>query len=178
MTNGVNDVPWSMALHVVLVAPEIPQNTGNIARTCAATATVLHLVKPLGFSTDDASLRRAGLDYWKDAQVVYHETLEEFFSSHEPERCYFFTTKAARPYTEARYDGDGEICLVFGRETKGLPEDLLRSHSQQCVRIPMLQGSRSLNLANSVAVAVYEALRQRGFPGMAQRSTYFKEVIT
>ena len=153
--------------HIVLVEPEIPQNTGNIARTCAATGCTLHLVKPLGFEISDKQLKRAGLDYWHLVKVVVHENFDEVLASAETNAHFFyFTTKAPRAYAEARFQkGD---YLVFGRETKGLPEDLLVKHKEECVRIPMIEESRSLNLSNSVAVAVYEGLRQNGFEGLSE----------
>lgn len=153
--------------HIVLVEPEIPQNTGNIARTCAATGCILHLVKPLGFEISDKQLRRAGLDYWHLVKVVIHESFDEVLSSaDQTAHFYYFTTKAPRAYTEASFHkGD---YLVFGRETKGLPEELLVQHKAECVRIPMIEESRSLNLSNSVAIAVYEGLRQNDFEGLSE----------
>ncbi len=148
-------------LNIVLVEPEIPQNTGNVARTCAATGCRLHLVGPMGFKIDDAKLKRAGLDYWHLLDVTYYGSLEEFLSECGGERFYF-STKAPRAYTEVEYP-DG-AWLVFGRETKGLPEELLERERDRCVRIPMISEARSLNLSNSVAVGVFEALRQWGFP--------------
>ena len=152
--------------HIVLVEPEIPQNTGNIARTSAATGCTLHLVKPLGFEISDRQLKRAGLDYWNLVKVVVHESFDEVLSSAEKDaRFYYFTTKAPRAYTEAAFcEGD---YLVFGKETKGLDEELLVKHREECVRIPMIEESRSLNLSNSVAVAVYEGLRQNSFKGLS-----------
>ena len=153
--------------NIVLVQPEIPQNTGNIARTCAATGCRLHLIKPLGFEVSDRYLKRAGLDYWQYVDVVYWENFEELERAFPEGKFYFFTTKARACYTDMKYcDGD---FLVFGRETKGLPESLLISHPRSCVRIPMLGELRSLNLSNSVAIAVYEGLRQSGFSGMNRR---------
>lgn len=150
--------------HVVLVEPEIPQNAGNIARTCAATGCVLHLVKPLGFEISDKYLKRAGLDYWHLVDVRVHESFEEVEKELPSAHFYFFTTKAERAYTEACYrEGDA---LVFGRETRGLPEELLVRHREGCVRIPMIHESRSLNLSNAAAIAVYEGLRQTGFHGL------------
>ena len=156
--------------HIVLIEPEIPQNTGNIARTCAATGCTLHLVKPLGFEISDKQLKRAGLDYWHLVNVVVHNNFDEVLSSAGKEAHFFyFTTKAPRAYTEAHFErGD---YLVFGRETKGLPEELLVGHKEECVRIPMIEESRSLNLSNSVAIAVYEALRQNDFQGLSQSGT-------
>ncbi|MBE6638519.1 MAG: tRNA (uridine(34)/cytosine(34)/5-carboxymethylaminomethyluridine(34)-2'-O)-methyltransferase TrmL [Ruminococcaceae bacterium] len=151
-------------IHIVLVEPEIPQNTGNIARTCAATGATLHLVKPLGFTVDNAKLKRAGLDYWDKLDIRYYENLEEFLKLHENDPLFFFTTKAPRMYTEAVYPA--ECFLVFGKETAGLPEWLLQENGQNCVRIPMRDTLRSLNLSNCAAIAVYEALRQQGFPDL------------
>lgn len=149
-------------LNVVLVAPEIPQNTGNIARTCAATGSVLHLVKPLGFDISEKAVRRAGLDYWHLVDVRVYENLAELFAANDVREMRLFSTKAPRAYTEATYcDG---CFLFFGRETKGLPEEFLNAHRESCVRIPMREEARSLNLSNSVAVGVFEALRQLEFP--------------
>ena len=153
--------PFKMPeLNVVLHQPEIPSNTGNIARTCLATGARLHLVKPLGFSIDDRQLKRAGMDYWHEVDVRLWESLEELFAATEPamERRFFFTTKSRRPYFEADYQpGDW---FFFGRETKGVPEPLLAAHAGQCVTIPMTNGARSLNLSVAVGVAVFEARRQ------------------
>lgn len=150
--------------HVVLVEPEIPQNTGNIARTCAATGCTLHLVRPLGFDISDRALKRAGLDYWQFVDVRVHESFEEIVAEYPSSRYWFFTTKARKTYAQAEY-ADGDF-LVFGKETKGLPEELLVRHPQECVRIPMIMETRSLNLSNAVAVAVYEGLRQNGLEGL------------
>ena len=149
-------------LHIVLVNPEIPQNTGNIARTCAATGSVLHLVKPLGFDISDKAVKRAGLDYWHLVDVRVYEDLTELFARNNVRQMRLFSTKAPRGYTEASYD-DG-CFLFFGRETKGLPEEFLNANYESCVRIPMRTEARSLNLSNSVAVGVFEALRQLDFP--------------
>lgn len=151
-------------IHVVLVEPEIPQNTGNIARTCAATGAALHLVKPLGFEIDDRKLKRAGLDYWNTLEIYMYDSLGDFMAQHGGDNLWFFSTKASRIHTEAT-PCDGEIYLVFGKETKGLPEELTTAHFHKSVRIPMLSERRSLNLSNSVAIAVYEVLRQDGFDG-------------
>ncbi len=151
-------------LNVVLFEPEIPQNTGNIARTCAATGSMLHLIRPLGFSLDDRYMKRAGLDYWFLMKYRVYDGFAEFLSANPGARCHFATTKAPRSYTRAEYrDGD---FLVFGPESRGLPETLLKRRYEDCVRIPMRPEARSLNLANSVAVLLYEALRQLDFPGM------------
>lgn len=149
-------------LHVVLVAPEIPQNTGNIVRTCAATGSVLHLVKPLGFDISEKSVKRAGLDYWPLVDVRVYENLADFFAKNEVKQMRLFSTKAPRGYCEVTYE-DG-CYLFFGRETRGLPEEFLAEHDEYCVRIPMREETRSLNLSNSVAVGVFEALRQLEFP--------------
>lgn len=148
-------------LHIVLVEPEIPQNTGNIARTCAATGSMLHLVKPLGFSLDDKYLKRAGLDYWHMMTYAVHEDFSELEAQYPNAEFFFFSTKGKRNYCEIQYPAD--CFLVFGRETKGLDEALIAERYHRCVRIPMIQGARSLNLSNSVAIVTYEALRQNGF---------------
>ena len=150
-------------VNIVLHEPEIPQNTGNISRTCAATRCSLHLIRPLGFSVDDRSLKRAGLDYWQYLDVSYYDGLEDFFARNPDakENAYYFSTKAKRAYTDVTYPE--KVFLVFGKETKGLPEDLILEHLDRAVRIPMWEDLRSLNLSNSVAVGVYEVLRQRGF---------------
>lgn len=151
-------------LNIVLVEPEIPQNTGNIARTCAATGCVLHLVEPLGFAIDDKRMKRAGLDYWHLLDVRMYKNLGEFFEKNPDGRYFYATTKAPHAYHEVEYrDGD---YLMFGKETRGLPEALLIEHPERCVRIPMREGARSLNLSNSVAVIVFEALRQTGFENL------------
>jgi len=151
-------------MHIVLVEPEIPGNTGNIARLCAATGCRLHLVGPLGFSTDDRYLKRAGLDYWHLVQVVQHDSYAALEAALAGRNFYFNSTKAAKAYTQMNYTG--EDVLVFGKETAGLPADLLAANPGRCVRIPMLADARSLNLSNAVAVVVYEALRQQGFIGL------------
>ena len=151
-------------LNIVLVEPEIPQNTGNIARTCAATGARLHLVEPLGFRIDDAKLKRAGLDYWHLLDITYYADLADFFAKNTGP-YFYFSTKARHVYADVRYP-DGAY-LVFGKETKGLPEDLLFANPDSTVRIPMIDEARSLNLSNSVAVGVFEALRQWGFPALS-----------
>ena len=153
-------------LNIVLVEPEIPQNTGNIARTCAVTGARLHLVRPLGFNIDDKKLKRAGLDYWRLLDITYYDGLEDFFSKNDG-AFYFFSTKAKNRYTDVRYPDPAY--LFFGKETKGLPESLLYAHPDDCVRIPMLDEARSLNLANSVAIGAYEVLRQWDFPTLECR---------
>ena len=155
-----------MDINIVLVEPEIPQNTGNIARTCAAVGASLHLVKPLGFEIDDKKLKRAGLDYWDKLDITYYDSLDDFLDRNRDEAMFFFTTKAKRSYTDAVYPK--RVFIVFGKETKGLPEELLYANPEKCVRIPMRDTLRSLNLSNSVAVAVYEVLRQRDFEGQRE----------
>ncbi|NLJ41445.1 MAG: tRNA (uridine(34)/cytosine(34)/5-carboxymethylaminomethyluridine(34)-2'-O)-methyltransferase TrmL [Clostridiales bacterium] len=150
-----------MPLHIVLFEPEIPQNTGNISRTCAVTGAVLHLIKPLGFSVDDHHLKRAGLDYWHSLDIRYHESLEDFFSKYQGVDFYLSTTKAQQFYTEVAYSEDS--FLIFGKETAGLPKTLLNKYHDRCIRIPMRRSLRSLNLSNSVAIVLYEALRQLNF---------------
>lgn len=153
-----------MAFNIVLVEPEIPQNTGNIVRTCAATGTKLHLVKPLGFSVDDKHLKRAGLDYWSYVDISYYDSFGELREKYSDEKFYYVTTKGLNNYCDKKYDGDD--FFVFGKETKGLPEELLYNNREHCIRIPMNENLRSLNLANSVAIVLYEALRQMDFGGM------------
>ena len=152
-------------MHIVLVNPEIPQNTGNIARTCAATGAKLHLIRPLGFELSDKYLKRAGLDYWHMMTYEVHESWPDFLTANPGAILHYATTKAPRDYSEVAYGADDY--LVFGRETRGLDEELLAAHYDQCVRIPMVPDARSLNLSNSVAILLYEALRQQGFPGLA-----------
>lgn len=152
-------------MHIVLVEPEIPGNTGNIARLCAATGCELHLVRPLGFSTDDRYLKRAGLDYWHLVKVHYHDNFAAAVEALAGHRFYYNTTKAAKFYSEVCYTT--QDVLVFGKETAGLPESLLAVNQEYCVKIPMIPGPRSLNLSNAVAVVVYEALRQQSFPNFA-----------
>ena len=155
-----------MAIHIVLVEPEIPPNTGNIARTAAATDSVLHLVKPLGFSLDEKSLRRAGLDYWPYVTLEVHESLEEFLDEYGGRRMWLATTKGGKLYTEADFrDGD---MILFGRETAGLPKDLIEARKDRAIRIPMSRDTRlrSFNLSNAANIVLFEALRQLGFPGL------------
>ena len=151
-----------MSVNIVLVEPEIPQNTGNIVRTCAATGTRLHIVKPMGFEIDDKKLKRAGLDYWHFLNIQYYENLEDFFEKNKDGRFFYLSSKAPASYTEVEYREND--FLLFGKETKGLPEDFLAEHYESCVRIPMRPEARSLNLSNAVAITVYEALRQLSFP--------------
>lgn len=151
-------------MHIVLVEPEIPANTGNIARTCAVTGATLHLVRPLGFSTDDKYLKRAGLDYWHMVKIHYYDDFSQVRESYPEGKFFFVTKKGERWYTMVDYGP--EPFLVFGKETAGLPQALLDANRESCIRIPMRQEARSLNLANSVAVILYEALRQQGFPAL------------
>lgn len=149
-------------LNIVLIEPQIPQNTGNIARTCAATGASLHLVEPMGFKIDDKKLKRAGLDYWDKLDITYYNNKEEFFEKNKGETFYYFTTKAQQIYSEAAYPEN--VYIVFGREDAGLPEELLKQNPKTCVRMPMQGEIRSLNLSNAVAIATYEVLRQWDFP--------------
>ncbi|MDO7907357.1 tRNA (uridine(34)/cytosine(34)/5-carboxymethylaminomethyluridine(34)-2'-O)-methyltransferase TrmL [Paenibacillus sp. JX-17] len=153
-----------MPLHIVLVEPEIPANTGNIARTCAATGIHLHLVRPLGFRTDDATLKRAGLDYWYAVHIEYHDSFAEVQEKYAGSRFFFTSTKATQRYTDFQYQ-DGDF-FVFGKETKGLPPELLASNAETAIRMPMTDKVRSMNLSNSAAIIVFEALRQLDFPDM------------
>ncbi len=154
------------AINIVLHEPEIPQNTGNIARTCAATGAALHLIRPLGFAIDDRKLKRAGLDYWHHLDITYYDCLEDFYAKNPDAKVYYFTTKAKHVYTEIQYPSP--VFIMFGKETKGLPEELLLRNPDTCVRLPMREGLRSLNLSNTVAVAVYEILRQGNFEGLKE----------
>lgn len=149
-------------LNIVLVEPQIPQNTGNIARTCAATGARLHLVEPMGFKVDDKKLKRAGLDYWNYLDITYYDSLEDFLNKNKNSSLYFFTTKARKTYTNVNYPDNA--FLIFGREDAGLNEELLLENKDTCVRMPMKGGLRSLNLSNTVAIAAYETLRQWDFP--------------
>ena len=153
-----------MPLNLVLVQPEIPQNTGNIARTCAATGSCLHLVRPLGFAVTDKHLKRAGLDYWADVEVVFYDSLAAFWEAHGHRRLWLASTKGTLTPDKVTFEADD--WLVFGRETAGLPSELIAAHPQRLVRIPMKPGTRSLNLSNAAAVLTYEALRQLGWPGL------------
>ncbi len=147
--------------NIVLVEPEIPQNTGNIARTCAATGARLHIVKPMGFEIDDRKLKRAGLDYWHLLGVQYYENLDDFFLKTKGGRYFYSTTKARHTYADVKFEDNDYI--LFGKETKGLPEKLLYENEEFCIRIPMISEARSLNLSNAAAIVIYEALRQTGF---------------
>ena len=159
-------------IHIVLHEPEIPQNTGNIARTCAATGSSLHLIKPLGFSLDDKYMKRAGLDYWDLLDVHVYENLADFYAKNPEAEVYYFSKKAKYVYTEVAYPK--EVFLMFGKETKGIPEDELKAHEDRCLRMPMREGLRSLNLSNAVAIATYEVLRQHGFENLALEGKLFK----
>lgn len=164
-----------MKVHIVLVEPEIPQNTGNIARTCAIVGAKLHLVKPLGFEISDKYLKRAGLDYWDKLDMEIHESFKEFLDKYNPEttNMFFVTTKGKNSYTEVKYNEFDEVFMLFGKETKGLPEDILKKYLSKTVRIPMRENFRSLNLSNSVAIVAYEMLRQDDFKNLQQISGYF-----
>ncbi len=161
-------------INIVLIEPEIPQNTGNIARTCAATGASLHLVKPMGFEIDDAKLKRAGLDYWHQLDITYYENSDEFFEKNKGEEMYFFSTKSKASHVTPVYPK--KVFLVFGKETKGLPEELLKENLDRCVRIPMRDGLRSLNLSNSAAIAVYEVLRQRDFDNLLEEGKFPNDI--
>ena len=154
-------------LNLVLVEPEIPQNTGNIARTCAVTGARLHLVKPLGFKIDDRKLKRSGLDYWHFLDITYYECLDEFLEKTQGKPMFFFSTKGTRRYSDVDYPDD--CYLLFGKETRGLPEELLLKHPNETLRIPMIDEARSLNLSNSVAIAAYEVLRRWDFPELQNK---------
>lgn len=164
-----------MKLNVVLVEPEIPQNTGNIARTCAATGGKLHLVHPLGFRIDEKQVKRAGLDYWDKLDIEEHISFNKFLEKYPPEEnnMFFVTTKGKQVYSEDMYKDLDEVFLLFGKETKGLPEDILQKYIDKTIRIPMKEHLRSLNLSNSVAIVVYEVLRQKSFEGLEEISSYF-----
>jgi tRNA (cytidine/uridine-2'-O-)-methyltransferase len=151
-------------LNVVLFQPQIPQNTGSIARTCAAVGAKLHLVKPLGFSIQDRHLKRAGLDYWPLVETVTHDSMDDFFKAHEHQNLNLITKKASKTYE--KIDFSGEVFLIFGKETTGLPESVLRKHWDRCFRIPMKAEARSLNLANAVGIVVYEGCRRQGFQSL------------
>ena len=149
-------------LNIILVEPQIPQNTGNIARTCAATGASLHLVKPMGFTVDDKKLKRAGLDYWYLLDITYYDNLQDFFDKNKDGKFFYFTTKGQHIYSDVSFPENAYI--VFGREDAGLPESLLKDNPDTCLRMPMIGDARSLNLSNTVAIATYEVLRQWGFP--------------
>ena len=164
-----------MKINIVMVEPEIPQNTGNIARTCAATGAKLHLVHPLGFSISEKSVKRAGLDYWDKLEIEEHDSFEEFLKKYKPEEnnMFFATTKGKHVYSEPNYSKMEEVFLLFGKETKGLPEDILKKYINNTIRIPMRPTLRSLNLSNSVAIVVYDIFRQCNFTNLEEISNYF-----
>ena len=164
-----------MKLNIVLVEPEIPQNTGNIARTCAATGAKLHLVYPLGFSVTEKTLKRAGLDYWDKLEIEEHISFTEFLEKYKPEEnhMFFVTTKGKQVYSDVPYSKMNEVFLLFGKETKGLPEDILQKYLNKTIRIPMRETLRSLNLANSVAICAYDVYRQTNFEGLEKTSKHF-----
>ena len=167
-----------MKLNIVMVEPEIPQNTGNIARTCAITGAKLHLVYPLGFQIDDKYLKRSGLDYWDKLDIEEHDSLDKFLEKYKPEEhnMFFATTKGKTKYTDIDYSGMDEVFVLYGKETKGLPEWLLEKYlDEKTIRIPMLPTLRSLNLSNSVAIITYEILRQKNFEDLQDTSNYFDE---
>ncbi len=155
------------SLNIVLLEPEIPQNTGNIARTCAATGASLHLIEPMGFTVTDAKLKRAGLDYWNKLDITYYKNIEDFYERTKGGEYFYFSTKAPRCYTDIDYPSP--CYLIFGKESAGIPETILKKNLERCVRIPMRESLRSLNLSNSVAIAVYEVLRQRNFAGLEEQ---------
>ena len=160
-------------INIVLHEPEIPQNTGNIARTCAATGASLHIIKPMGFTIDDKKLKRAGLDYWDKLDITYYEGLDDFYEKNKGALVYYYTTKAPRAYTEIESYPES-VYIMFGKESRGLPEELLYANKEHCVRIPMRDTLRSLNLSNSVAIAVYEILRCDNFDGLREDGTLTK----
>ena len=164
-----------MKLNIVLVEPEIPQNTGNIARTCAAIGAKLHLVHPLGFSISEKAVKRAGLDYWDKLEIEEHISLNDFLEKYKPEEynMYFVTTKGKHVYSEPDYEKMDEVFLLFGKETKGLPEDILKEYIDKTIRIPMRENLRSLNLSNSVSIVAYEVFRHTDFTGLEEISKYF-----
>ena len=164
-----------MKLNIVLVEPEIPQNTGNIARTCAALGAKLHLVYPLGFSISEKQVKRAGLDYWDKLEIEEHNTFNDFLEKYKPEEnnMFFVTTKGQKVYSEIEYSHFDEVFLLFGKETKGLPEDILKKYIDKTIRIPMRETLRSLNLSNSVAIVAYDVFRHCNFENLEETSSYF-----
>ena len=164
-----------MKLNIVMVEPEIPQNTGNIARTCAAIGAKLHLVHPLGFNISEKAVKRAGLDYWDKVEIEEHDSFEKFLEKYKPEEknMFFATTKGKHVYSEPDYNKLDEVFLLFGKETKGLPEDILQKYIDYTIRIPMKPTLRSLNLSNSVAIVAFEVLRQNNFENLEEISSYF-----
>ena len=163
-----------MKLNIVLVEPEIPQNTGNIARTCAAIGAKMHLVHPLGFDISEKQVKRAGLDYWDKLDIEEHESLDKFLEKYDINKCnmYLVSTKATHVYSDVNYGDKEEVFLLFGKETKGLPESLLKSNLEKTIRIPMGYNIRSLNLSNSVAIVAYEVIKQCNFDGLQETSEY------
>lgn len=156
-----------VSINIVLYQPEIPANTGNIARTCAGTGAKLHLIRPLGFSTDDKMLKRAGLDYWEHVDITYYDGLDEFFAAHPKAEYYLITKFGAKPHTTYNFsDVEKDHFFIFGRETKGLPAELIEAHPDRALRIPMNDNIRSLNLSNTAAILIYEALRQQDYPNL------------
>lgn len=166
-----------MKLNIVLVEPEIPQNTGNIVRTCAALGAKLHLVYPLGFSISEKQVKRAGLDYWDKLEIEEHESFKKFLEKYRPEEnnMFFVTTKGKHVYSDVNYSNMNEVFALFGKETKGLPEDILLKYIDKTIRIPMREGLRSLNLSNSVAIVAYDIFRQAGFDKLQEISNYFDD---
>lgn len=162
-------------INIVLLEPEIPQNTGNIARTCAATGSALHLIEPMGFTVTDAKLKRAGLDYWNKLDITYYKNIDNFYEKTAGGSYFYFSTKAPRCYTDIEYPD--ECYLIFGKESRGIPEEILKKNLDKCVRIPMLENLRSLNLSNSAAIAVYEVLRQRRFADL-EKQGFLKMLYT
>lgn len=156
-----------VAIHVVLYQPEIPANTGNIARTCAATETTLHLIRPLGFSTDDKMLKRAGLDYWEFVQIIYYDSIEDFFEKNQGGEVFYLTKFGSNPHTAFDYSKqEKDYYFMLGKESTGLPKDLIAQHQDHCIRVPMNDDVRSLNLSNMAAILIYEALRQQNYPDL------------
>ena len=162
-------------INIVLLEPEIPQNTGNIARTCAATGSALHLIEPMGFTVTDAKLKRAGLDYWNKLDITYYKNIDDFYEKTAGGSYFYFSTKAPRCYTDT--ENPDECYLIFGKESRGIPEEILKKNLDKCVRIPMLENLRSLNLSNSAAIAVYEVLRQRRFADL-EKQGFLKMLCT
>lgn len=159
-------------MNIVLLEPEIPANTGNIGRTCTVTGTTLHLIKPLGFLVDDKTLKRSGLDYWKYLKLYYYENFKDFLQKNSSPKIFMATTKAQKTYVDVKYEKDSFI--MFGKESKGIPENILLDYKETCIRIPMLSKYRSLNLSNSVAIVLYEALRQNNFNGLTIKGQLHK----
>lgn len=168
----------NLANHIVLYQPEIPANTGNISRTCAGTDTYLHLIRPLGFSTDDKMLKRAGLDYWDHVKLKYYDSIEEFFEVNAGGEFYFITKFGRHLYSDVDYqDTDKDYFFIFGKETTGLPDTVLAAHEDTCLRIPMTDHIRSLNLSNTAAILIYECLRQQQFGTLDQMPHYDRKIF-